>query len=775
MNNLVLLCWVALVDVALTEAQQFSFKTFAGPASGYGSSDGVGKEARFNYPFAVATEHSGNIYVADSNNHSIRKISAIGVVSTLAGSSERTVGEVTDGTGSVARFAHPNGVATDAAGNIYVADTDNGTIRRITPAGVVTTLAGRVGEFGSADGPGSTARFRSPTSVAVDGFNNVYVADRLNHTIRRITPDGIVSTLAGQAGNPGTADGTGVAAHFNYPALTVDAAGTAYVADWGNHTIRKITPEGIVTTLAGLAGSSGSSNGEGREARFHGPQGVAVGAAGSIYVADSGNHLIRKISPTGTVTTLAGLASVPGSDDGTGGSARFNYPTGVALDSANNVYVADAANHMIRKITPDGVVTTLAGMAGGGENLEETGRVDGVSSEARFFGPRGLALDGQRNVYVADSDNQTIRKINSVGVVSTLAGTAGSGGDENGMGSAARFLDPTGVAVDSAGNLYVAEASGQTIRKITSLGTVSTFAGRSATPGSDDGPSDQARFNTPIDLATDATGTIYVADSGNNTIRKISPTQVVSTFAGKAGQIGSADGVGSEARFNYPFGIAVDEALNVYVADIGNGTVRRISPGGVVSTLAGLAGAFGNTDGTGSTARFGGCNGLGCGGPSDVAVDHDGFVYVTDWPATIRRIGPNGKVSTLAGLANKTGSEDGTGITARFRVPRGLALDSAGTLYIADTGNHTIRVGTRVFGDRPRFTANSLKLPAGQFQIETAASSDQLVIIQASTSIPSTNWSTLQSVTLRTGRTIVTDPDAANFPRRFYRAISPEP
>ena len=214
-----------------------------------------------------------------------------------------------DGTGRAARFDHPSGVAVDSAGYVYVADTENNTIRRITPSGVVSTFAGLAGSRGSADGAGNIARFAGPSGVAVDSAGNVYVADRENHTIRKITPSGVVSTLAGLAGSFGSNDGTGSAARFSFPTgVAVDSAGNVYVADYGNDTIRKITPSAVVSTLAGLAGNPGSVDGTGSAARFFQPCGVAVDSAGNVYVADTFNSTIRKITPAGVVSTLAGLA-----------------------------------------------------------------------------------------------------------------------------------------------------------------------------------------------------------------------------------------------------------------------------------------------------------------------------------------------------------------------------------------------------------------------------------------------------------------------------------
>ena len=388
---------------------------------GPGSTNGTGSGARFDFPDGVAVDSSGNVYVADSGNDTIRKITPSGLVSTLAGLAGSSGSA--DGTGGAARFSLPTGVAVDSAGNVYVADDGNNTIRKITLARVVSTLAGLPGSLGSTDGTGSAARFGFPVSVAVDRTGNVYVTDSSNHTIRKITPSRVVSTFAGLAGSAGNADGIGSAARFNNPsAVAVDSAGNVYVADRGNNTIRKITPSSVVTTFAGLGGSSGTADGIGSAARFTEPQGVAVDGAGNVYVADTDNHTIRKITSARAVSTLAGLPGSSGSADGTGNAARFAFPNGVAVDNASNIYVADFSNDKIRKVTPSGVVTTVAGLAG------SFGSTDGAGTAARFSGPSGVAVDGAGNVYVAEYFNSTIRKITSAGIVSTLAGLTGNTG-----------------------------------------------------------------------------------------------------------------------------------------------------------------------------------------------------------------------------------------------------------------------------------------------------------------------------------------------------------
>jgi sugar lactone lactonase YvrE len=650
---------VMVVSVSCTNNANGLLSLLAGSPYGAGSLDGTGAAASFSYPIGVAADSSGNVYVADTDNNMIREITPAGVVTTLAGSASSSGGA--DGTGSGASFHRPLGLAVDSAGTVYVADTGNNTIRKVTSAGVVTTLAGTAGAVGSADGTGTAASFNLPTGLAVDGAGNVYVADSMNGTIRKITSAGVVTTLAGTAGVIGSADGTGTSASFNYPfGLAVDGAGNVYVADTYNDTIRVVTSAGVVTTLAGTARVTGSANGTGAAASFRQPFGLAVDGAGNLYVADTGNNTIRQITAAGVVTTLAGTAGATGGADGPGAAAAFYEPFGVAVDSAGNAYVADSSNNTIRKITPAAAVSTLAGA------VPVSGNADGTGASATFSSANGLAADTAGNLYVADTGNNTIRKVTPAGVVTTLAGVPGSAGSADGPGATARFASPSGIAVDGAGNLYVADTGNNTIRKVTPAGVVTTLAGVPGSAGSADGAGAQTRFRGPAGIAADSAGNVYVADSGNNTIRKISPDGMVNTLAGTAGLRGSYDGTGAAAIFNGPTGMAVDSAGNVYVADTFNDTVREISPAGAVTTLAGTAGQIGSDDGTGSVASFN--------NPSGVAVDSSGNLYVADHANdTIRMITSAGVVTTVVGSAGKTGFLPGSA-PGVIGSPRGIAV-----------------------------------------------------------------------------------------------------
>lgn len=652
----------------------------------------------------------------------------------LAGSTVSA--DAIDATGAAARFNTPEGVAADSAGNVFVADSFNHTIRKITPSGVVTTFAGVAGACGSTNGPDSVARFCYPTGLVFDASGNLFVADYTNNAIRKITPAGIVSTFAGTPGTSGSADGTGTAAKFANPyGITIDSAGNLYVADYTNNNIRKITAAGVVTTLAGTAGVAGSADGTGPAAQFASPMGIAVDGSGNVFVGDTQYpycQCIREITPGGVVTKLpAGVSetayglAIDGSGTlfvANGGfvdsitkaqynlsspyssttlSSDFNQLSALALDGSGNVYVTDKGRHNVRKITPANVVSTLAG------GTPTSGYVDGTGSAATFNGPYGVAVDSGGTLYVSDYYAYTIRKITAAGAVTTLAGKSFAWGNTDGTGSVARFNYPVGIAADNSGNVYVADSVNKTIRKITSGGAVTTLAGSGVT-GYADGTGTAAQFSNPIGAAIDSSGNIYVSDMFMYTIRKVTSGGVVTTFAGAplTGG-GTANGTGSAARFYFPAGTAVDGSGNVYVADNGNDMIRKITPGGVVTTLAGTPGDY-FADGTGAAARFA--------APYGVAADAAGNVYVADTGnSVIRKVTPAGVVTTIGGGVTYTstgidiafGNNDGTGTAALFTNPHGIAVDAAGTLYIADTDNNCIRKGVPAIADTATIDSSS--------------------------------------------------------------------
>ncbi|MBV8666506.1 MAG: DUF4214 domain-containing protein [Burkholderiaceae bacterium] len=598
-----------------------------------------------------------------------------------------------NGTGAAAHFVTPTGVAADNAGNLYVTETCH--IRKITPAGATTMFAGFAG-CGYRDGPVAAAEFSYLSGIAVDSTGNVFVVDPDTSVIRKISSTGVVSTFAGTAYAMGSADGVGAAARFNYPqGIATDSAGNVYVADTNNNTIRKITPTGTVSTLAGTPGLTLGVDGQGAAAGFVVPWGVATDGAGNVYVADWGGQNIRKITPTGLVTTLAGMPNSgdTGYADGAAPAARFSFPRSLTVDSYGTVYVADTGNNCIRLITSLGVVGTLAG------NAPHAGSADGSGTAASFNYPYGITTDSAGYVYVSDSYNNTIRKITPGGTTSTMAGTAEIEGGTDATGSEASFNFPTyeqwrgpswafivGIVKDSAGNLFVADTNNNTIRKITPAGAVSTFAGVTGYTGTLDGLGTNTLFNAPTGLAIDSADNLYVADTGNNTIRMITPAGQVTTLAGFPGYQGSWDGQGAAARFNYPQGLAVDRAGNIYVADSQNSTIRKITPAGLVSTLAGTAGIFNNKDGTGAAASFY--------GPSGLVVDSLGNLYVADSTNNrIRKVTPAGVVTT-PNLTTTPTAANGYNTYVNLNFPSGITIDTAGNLFVADTLNHRIAMIT---------------------------------------------------------------------------------
>jgi len=532
-----------------------------------GGSNGVGRDAIFCDPSGIAFDAaSGNLYIGDTSWSDVRKVTLAGVVTTAAGGSGR--GWV-DGQGSSSLFQSPQRLKTDGAGNVYIPDTSNHRIRKMSSDGNVTTIAGS-GAAAYADGAGLAASFNAPEGVAVDATGNVYVADTNNHRIRKVTAGGKVTTLAG-SGVGEFADGSGASAGFSYPrGLAIDASGTLFVADGNNHRIRKVTPSGVVTTLAG--GDAGFADGTGPDAKFRTPSGVALDRTGNVYVADSDNRVIRKITPSGVVTTIAGNPFR--SRDGKAAEAILNGPANVLADATGNLLVPEWGGDMIRNVAVDGTVTTFAGAIGAGFE-------DGPLSTARFDTPKVIVRDGSGTLYVTDALNRRIRQISAAGIVTTLAGS--TPGLSDGNGASAQFEYPNGLALDQGlGVMYVADEGNHRIRQVTKGGTVTTFAG-SGSGGYADGPPLAAKFSYPRGVTLDSAGNIYVADADNCRIRKIA-AGLVSTLVGQS-QCGNRDGTSATALLDNLTAISRDPSDTIYVTD--SHSVRRVTQTGTVLNLVG--------------------------------------------------------------------------------------------------------------------------------------------------------------------------------------------
>jgi sugar lactone lactonase YvrE len=638
---------------------------FSGNAGGQGYVDGPAAQAQFTYLWYMTKDSAGNYYLADGSSCTIRKVTPAGVVSTFAGSAFQP-GSV-DGTGSAAQFSYPTGVAFDANGNLFVADSSNHTIRKITPAGVVTTFAGQASVTGNLDGLGTAASFRNPNAVAFDTAGNLYVSDASAKTIRKITSSGQVTTLAGLDNTAGSVDAVGSAARFNtlrallyHPALNC-----LFIADAGNSTLRKLDlATNAVTTEAGTAGTSGSIDGSGAAARLNWTCGLALDNQGNVLLSDWSSNLIRRFVPaTKAVTTLAGNGA-DAHADGAVASASFHGPVGLWVEANGDILVTDYTGGTLRKIA-GGQVTTVAGTPA------KLGSADGSRLEASFNVPTALGKDSVGNILVLDRQNYTIRKLNAYGTATTLAGSPGLSGSTDGTGSAARFAYSYGstIGVDSAGNSYIGDSYNHTLRKVTPAGVVTTLAGLAGATGLATGTGAAARFNYPAGTAVDSAGNIYVAEYGSYAIRKVTPAGVVTNFAGLPGTSGNTEGVGTAARFGQLRGIAIDGADNLFVPDPNNYSIRKITPAGVVTTWAG--GTYGFTDGQGIAAKFV--------GPVGITALADGTLYVTETGNLVRKITPAGLVSTLAGTPNFYGSHRGP-LPGTLYSPTGILMLGSGDL-----------------------------------------------------------------------------------------------
>ena len=601
------------------------------PITGYTSVDGTGTDARFNLPTGIVSDPVGVLYVADSRASAIRKVTPTGVVTTFAGT--LGVSGFADGVGAAARFGGPSGIyqgigglAMDGVGNIYVADGGSNRIRKITAQGVVTTLAGGAAA-GSTDGPGSEARFDVPAAIAVDAQGNLYVGEAGKPRIRKISPAGMVTTIAGGS-ESGHVDGPASSARFGLIAgFAIDTAGNLYIADATNYAIRKLGIDGNVTTVRGGIGNSTMlvahavavddagvlyvgggglqkilPSGAMSTIAYGGPAGIALTKDGRVYYADYVNNAVFEISAAGAVTQLAGVA--PGAQaqiDGTGAAARFQDIRAMAANTAGDLHIIDAGS--IRKVTRGGIVTTrltgleslgIAGIAAdeadatyyalwtycgmipgpgctthstlekltaGGQRIPMVPTTSTDGSPLTSFRINGLTRDGGGDLYFSD---ERILKLDAGGNLTTIAG--GPPGHIDGIGTIARFFLPTGLALDRAGNLYVADTNNHSIRKITPARIVTTLVAGPNLAGAVN-----AGLKSPLGVAVDDSGNVYVADSGNYVVRKVTPTGAISIVTGQLGHPGFASGalpgsldtpiavavVGTDLYIAMPTGIAV--------------------------------------------------------------------------------------------------------------------------------------------------------------------------------------------------------------------------
>jgi uncharacterized repeat protein (TIGR01451 family) len=574
----------------------------------------------------------------------------------------------------------------DSAGNFYIADTQNSRIRKVAAAtGIITTVAG-TGIYGSGGdgGPAIAATIASPRGIAVDASGNIYLANVGNDSIRKVAAaTGIITRVAGNGVSGYSGDGgAAINAQLNSPeGVALDSFGNIYIADAGNHRVRRVwAVNGIITTIAGngIWGYSGDG-GPATAAQLYFPRAVLVDASGNVLIADNRNSRIRRVS-AGTIMTLAGNGGLGSAGDGGPAiSAQLYYASALATDGAGNLYVAD--NTKIRKVSSDdGYISTVAGNGTSGYFGD-----GGPAANAQARNPFGVALDGGGNLYIADPANHVVRKVMSAtGTISTIAGNGTRGFSGDGSSAASSQLNyPQGLVVDGAGNLYIADYDNNRVRKITAgTGAITTVAGNGDFgPSGDGGPAISAALNGPSGLALDGSGNLYIADTRSGRIRRISiATGVITTVAGNGtwGTLLGDGGPATSARLNWPTSVAVDNQGNLYIADGGNQTIRKVwAASGIITMVAGI------------------------GENLNVAIDGSGDLFIADCTrGRIHKLSvTSGIMTTVAGTGGFGPNGDGGPATnATLHCPSGMALDSSGTIYFADTYNGLVRFLTPAAG-----------------------------------------------------------------------------
>ena len=627
--------------------------------SAFAGDGGPATSASISESKGMAVDSSGNIYIADSLNQRIRKVNASsGVISTIAGNGSYGF----SGDGGDPLFAimnYPYSVATDSSGNIYIADSNNHRIRKVDAfLTTISTVAGNgTGTYAGDGGSAVLASLNYPTDVDVDEQGNIYIADTFNSRIRKVGTDGIIVTVAGN-GTAGYSSGDegvdAVTASLNIPyGIALQTTGDLYIADTYNQRIRKVDAAGHISTVAGGGWGYAGDGGPATSASMINPTDVALDVDGNIYIADQLNDCIRMVRHADNI--ISTIAGNPNStfygDSGPATAASLNTPHGVVPDSLGNIYISDTKNMRIRKVDMSGIIITVAGDGTIGYDPAQNG---GSAVAAKLNYPYGISVDPDGNPLIADSNNHRIRKIDSTaGTITTIAGDgnatyAGDGNDA----ILASLNNPLHVATDSAGNIYIADAGNHRVRMISaSSGTITTFAGNGNAAYSGDGEDARsASLNNPTAVALDASGNLYIADAGNNVIRKVDTTGTISTLAGNGSWGYSGDGGDPrDATFATPFGVAVDPAGTIYIADFYNSRIRKISEN-VISTLTGN-GTYGFA-GDGGPAASGILH-----NPYSIAVDAAGNLFFTDvnnWRIRkiVESIPPSGTVSITPNIGS---------------------------------------------------------------------------------------------------------------------------
>jgi len=625
-------------------------------------------------------------------------------VTTVAG------GYVGDGKPATsAALAQPIGVARDAKGNLYVSDSINCRIRKITTKGTISTFAGTgICGYSGDGGPAKSAMMSGPAGIAFDGQGNLLFADQWNSRIRKITSDGTISTLAGNGTLGYSGDGgPATQATLDYPSgISVDPSGNVYIADSDNYVIRMVDTGGIIRTVAGnhTWGFSGDG-GPATSAQINTPSSVLSDNSGNFYIADGGNERVRKVDSSGIITTYAGNGlSGNGGNGGPATSASIGYPEGLLLganrlyiSTGSNVWAVDQASQIINIVAGD--LYAQQGFSGDGGNALST----------LFLFLQGLAFDATGNLLIADSGNNRIRRIDPSQTVNTIAG--GYVGDGKPAKSASLTVPLGGgqMAFDGAGNFYFADTNNNRIRKASATGIITTVAGTGITGYSGDGgPATAATLNAPMSAVPDGIGNLFIADTNNSSIRKVDATGTITTL--------------SLGIFVSPHGLALDGLGNLYVADWSGNVIWKVPPAGPPIIVAGVLYHYGyNGDGIPATQAWVLL-------PTAITLDHAGNLYIADWlNQRIRKVNSNGIITTVAGNGTQGfGGDGGPGTSAMLSLPLGMAADAKGNLYIADWSNFRVRIvdpsGTiNTYAGTGNYGYNGNNLPATATNMDPAA------------------------------------------------------
>jgi sugar lactone lactonase YvrE len=666
--------WIACCVLAAVATAGAATRRMTTVAGGYLGNGKPAIAAGLANPMGVARDGKGTLYVSDTNNCLIRKISMKGTISSVVGTGICGYSG-DDGPARSAMINGPGGLAFDSKGNLLFADVQNSRIRKVTPEGTISTIAGN-GAYGySGDGgPAIQASLAEPLAVSADKLGDIYIADSSNQVIRMVDTAGVIHTVAGNNTVGFSGDGgPAISAQLFEPrGVLADSDGNFYISDSANLRVRKVDSTGTINTYAGVGhAGNGGNGGPATQAGLGPTRGLSLGG-NMLYIVAHRNVWAVDLN-TQIINIVAGTAKGDVGFNGDGmpaTSTSLDYPWGLSFDAGGNLLIADAGNNRIRKVDASQVVTTIAGGYTGDGGLGKAATLNVLD----YFGGH-IAFDPTGNLYIADTYNNRIRKVTPKGVISTFAGTGITGytGD-GGPASAATLTFPNGVTADASGNVYISDGDGWSgngvIRKVDSSGTITTLSNTSG-----------------AGLAVDSSGNIYAADLYNNVIWKITPAGAAWVVAGQLYQYGyNGDGIpATQAWLWAPEGVAVDKAGNLYIADSDNSRVRKVDTNGIISTVAGN-GVFGfGGDGDAAIAAM-------LSYPTDVGIDTKGNLYVADsYNTRIRVVDSGGTINTLAGTGNFGYNGNGLPATATNVYPSGLSVSPKGIVYVTDIASYRVR------------------------------------------------------------------------------------